>query len=155
MAGMTSIKRSLIAKSNVKIVVAISGACFVVVFCAVASVSLLSQLAYQNHIISADKSALKQLKSNIQAAQSLETSYGAFTGTPTNIIGGNPNGAGPQDGNNTKIVLDALPSKYDYPALATALENLLSNQSVQIQSITGIDDAASQAGNQSSPDPTP
>lgn len=155
MAGIPSVKRSLIEKSNTTIVAVTSGACFVIVFCLVAGLSLLGQFSYQNRIIGADKKALKQLQSNVAATRDLETSYAAFTGTPTNIIGGDPHGSGPQDGSNTKIVLDALPSKYDYPALATSLENVLSSQSVQIQSITGTDDAANQAGNQSSTAPTP
>jgi len=153
MAGMVSIKRTLIAKSNTTIVVVTSTACFIVVFCLVSSLSLLSQLNYQNRVIDADKKALKQLKVNVQAAQSLETSYSAFTGTPTNIIGGNPKGSGPQDGSNTKVVLDALPSKYDFPALATSLENLLLSQGVSISSITGQDDAVNQSSNQSSSQP--
>lgn len=154
MAGMESFKRTLIAKSNTTIVVVTSAACFIVVFSAVAAASLIGQFAYQNRVINADKKALHQLQQNVQAAQSLETAYTAFVGTPTNIIGGNPSGTGPQDGNNTKIILDALPSKYDYPALVTSLENILASQAVQIQSITGTDDAANQV-KQTSSSPTP
>src|SRR5579862_1134199 len=102
MAVVNSIKRNLIAKSNTTILAVTSGACFIVVFSVVASISLFSQFGYQNRIIGADKKALSQLKVDIQATQSLETSYAAFTGTPTNIIGGNPTGSGPQDGTNTK-----------------------------------------------------
>ena len=155
MAAVSSVKRSLIAKSNTTIVAVTSGACFVIVFCIVASVSLFGQFLYQNRVIGASQVALHQLKTNLQATDTLETSYNAFLSTPTNIIGGNPNGTGPQDGNSTKIVLDALPSRYDYPALATSLENILSSQSVQIQSITGTDDAVAQANNQSSTAPVP
>lgn len=155
MAAIASIKRNLIAKSNATIVAVTSGACFIVVFCLVASASLFSQFMYQNRVIGANQTALRQLKANLQATDSLETSYNAFLSTPTNIIGGNPNGTGPQDGSNTKIILDALPSRYDYPALATSLENILTNQSVQIQSITGNDDAVAQANNQSSVNPSP
>lgn len=155
MAGMLSVKRGLIEKSNTTIVATTSGAVFVVVFCIVASISLFGQFSYQNRVIGADKTALAQLRRDITAAQTLSTAYSAFVSTPTNIIGGDPRGSGPQDGSNAKIVLDALPSKYDYPALATALENILTGQSVQIQSITGTDDAANQASNQSSASPTP
>ena len=62
MAGMLSIKRNMIAKSNSTIVAVTSGACFIVVFCIVASASLLSQMSYQNRVISADNSALSQVK---------------------------------------------------------------------------------------------
>ena|SRR5579883_2631431 len=155
MAGMQSFKRTLIAKSNTTIVAVTSAACFIVVFSVVASVSLVNQFAYQNRVITASKRALSQLQSNVQAAQTLATSYSAFTSTPANIIGGNPGGTGPQDGTNTKIILDALPSKYDYPALVTSIENIIAGQSVQIQSITGTDDAANQAKQQTSSSPAP
>ncbi len=154
MAGMPSVKRTLIEKSNATIVAVTSVACFIVVFSAVASVSLFGQFTYQNRVIGASRDALNQLKVDIQASKKLVVSYGAFVDTPTNAIGGDPNGSGPQDGNNAKIILDALPSKYDYPALATSLEKILTGQSVQIQSITGTDDAANQA-NQTSSNPAP
>lgn len=155
MAGTSSVKRALIAKSNTTIVIITSGAAFVVVFCAVASFSLFGQFTYQSRVIDASNTALTQLKADIEASKKLETSYNAFNNTSTNLIGGNPKGTGPQDGSNTKIILDALPSKYDYPALATSLENILTTQTVQIQSITGTDDAANQAANQSSSTPAP
>jgi Tfp pilus assembly protein PilO len=154
MAGMISIKRSLIDKSNTTIVAITSGACFVVVFCIVASASLINQLSYQNRIIGADNAALSQLNTDIQATQKLENSYNAFIGTPINIIGGNPKGSGVQDGANSKIILDALPSTYDYPALATSLESILSSQGVLIQSISGTDASTSQTV-QSTPIPLP
>lgn len=152
---IASVKRSLIAKSNTTMVAVTSGACFIVVFCIVASVSMFGQFMYQNRVITANQTALNLLKSNLNAVDTLEKSYDAFLGTPTNIIGGDPSGTGPQDGSNTKIVLDALPSKYDYPALATSLENILTSQGVQIQSITGTDDAAAQANNESASTPSP
>lgn len=155
MANAPSIKRALIEKSNATIVAVTSVACFIVVFSIVASWSLFSQFMYQNRIISADRQAFDQLTANIKSTKTLEKSYDDFINTATNSIGGNPDGTGPQDGNNAKIILDALPSKYDYPALVTSLENILTSQSVQIQSITGTDDAATQAANQASPNPSP
>jgi len=155
MSPIASVKRSLIAKSNTTIVAVTSGACFVVVFCIVASISLFGQFMYQNRVITANQTALQRLKTNLQATTTLESSYNAFLATPTNIIGGNPGGTGSQDGSNTKIVLDALPSKYDYPALATSLEDILLGQGVQIQSITGTDQGATQEGDQSAATPSP
>lgn len=154
MAGMQSVKHNLIAKSNSTIVAVTSGACFIVVFCLVASSSLIGQLSYQNRVISAENTALAQLKDDINASTSLQNAYNAFISTPTNIIGGNPSGSGPQDGSNTKIILDALPSDYDYPALASSLQNILNGQGVQIQSISGTDESASE-GSQTSSDPEP
>jgi hypothetical protein len=155
MAAVPSLKRALIEKSNTTIVVVTSVAAFLVVFSLVASWSLFGLFTYQNKVIGINRIAQDQLSKDIHSTQSLEASYNAFTSTPNNAIGGNPSGTGPQDGTNAKIILDALPSKYDYPALVTSLESILTSQSAQIQSISGTDDAVTQAANQSSSSPTP
>lgn len=144
MANTSSTKRSLISKANSTIVITTSIAAFIVVFSLVACKTLISQAGYQNRVISAKKKAVSQLKEDLGARDSLVTSYKAFIGTPTNMIGGTPTGNGPQDGDNATLALDALPSSYDFPALATTLEKILSSQNLQIQSITGTDDALAQ-----------
>ena len=75
----------------------------------VASRALWSQRGYQSRVISEKEKAVSQLESNIAATNQLAISYNAFVSTPDNVIGGNPNGTGDRDGNNAKIVLDALP----------------------------------------------
>lgn len=150
MANPASTKRSLISKANSTIVATTSVAAFVVVFSLVASKTLVSQANYQNRIIGAKKTAVTQLKSNLNARDSLVSSYKAFVGTPQNVLGGNPTGSGEQDGDNAKLVLDALPSQYDFPALATTLEKILSGQSLQILSITGTDESLTQGGSSTS-----
>jgi hypothetical protein len=156
MAKSTSFtKRTLITQVNKKIVVMTSVAAFLVVFSLVASKTLISQIAYQNKIISQEKQAQTQLQSDLNARNSLVNSYQAFINTPQNILGGNPSGTGSQDGNNSKIVLDGLPSTYDFPALATTLEALIKSQNLQISSITGTDEELSQQTNQTSPNPAP
>jgi len=152
--AVDSIKHSLISKANTTIVTTTAIAGFLVVFTLVASISLISQLKYQNHIISAKKQAVSQLKKDISATNNLATSYQAFISTPQNILGGDPSGSGPRDGDNGKIVLDSLPSAYDFPALATSLEKLLTAGNVKIQSITGTDDEVAQSG-AGSPSPQP
>lgn len=150
-----STKRLMIDKTNGRIVVITAIAAFIMVFTLVAAKALISQAAYQNRVIKADKTALNQLKSDIQATNSLVTSYQAFVSTSQNVIGGNPQGSGGKDGDNAKIVLDALPSEYDFPALATSLEKLLTSQKVQIESINGTDEEATQQATLSSPKPQP
>jgi hypothetical protein len=150
-----STKRVLIDKANARIVAVTGVAAFIVVFALVASKTLVSQAAYQNRVIGSDKQALTQLKADISATSSLVTSYQAFVNTPQNVIGGNPHGNGGKDGDNGQIVLDALPSQYDFPALATSLEKLLNSQDVQIQSITGIDEELTQQSDQTSSSPQP
>jgi len=148
-------KRSLISKANSTIVASTAIAAFVVVFTLFAAKSLTSQAAYQNRVISTKKKALTQLKSDLNARNSLVSSYQAFVGTSQNILGGNPTGTGDQDGDNAKIVLDALPSKYDFPALATSLEKIINQQGLSILGITGTDQELTQQSNQTSASPTP
>jgi Tfp pilus assembly protein PilO len=136
-----SIKRNLIGKANNTIVAVTAGACFIVVFSAVASMTLVGQLQYQNKVISAKRHARDTLKADIEATKTLTTSYQTFTSTSQNILGGSPTGQGAQDGDNAKIILDALPAKYDFPALATSLEKIVSNEAVKINSIGGTDDS--------------
>ena len=148
-------KRALISKANSSIVVATSVAAFVVVFCGIASKTLISQASYQNRVISTKKKALATLKSDLSARDSLVTSYKSFVDTPQNVLGGDPNGTGDKDGDNAKIVLDALPSKYDFPAVTASLEKLVKSQGLTIVGITGTDDEITQAANQTSADPQP
>lgn len=155
MAQTRSVKQTLINKANTTIVAVTAGACFVVVFCIVSSVQLMGQLTYQNRVIGAKKEALSTLKEDLAATGSLTNSYQAFINTSKNAIGGDPNGQGPQDGNNAKIVIDALPSRYDFPALGTSLENILTSQTQKIQGIIGTDDAINQENSQTSSNPQP
>lgn len=147
-------KRALISKANSSIVIATAIAAFIVVFCAVASRTLISQASYQNRVISAKKEALATLEADLSARNTLVASYKAFVGTPQNVLGGNPDGTGSQDGDNAKIVLDALPAKYDFPALATSLDVIIQSQGLSIQGISGTDEEVTQA-NQTSTDPSP
>lgn len=155
-------KRALISQANTTVVVVTSIAAFVLIFCAVATKTLASQAAYQNRVISKKREAVKQLQADIQAVGQLKTSYKAFTTTSQNIIGGNTVGTGAQDcngnkkdGNNATIVLDALPSTYEFGGFNTSLEKLISCQQLTIGSITATDDSLTQAASSMSSTPAP
>jgi hypothetical protein len=148
-------KRALISKANSTMVVATGIAAFVFVFSAVASKALFTQATYQNRVIFQKKKSLSTLKSDLSAVGNLKDSYKSFVDTPRNVLGGNPAGSGDQDGDNAKIVLDALPSKYDFPALATSLEKLITAQGLEIQAIAGTDDEVQQSAKQESTTPVP
>ena len=148
-------KRLMIDKANTRMVVVTSVAAFLVVFALVASKTLIGQATYQNRVITADKQALSQLQADQTAVNQLVSSYEAFDNTPQNVLGGNPQGNGSQDGDNAEIALDALPSQYDFPAMAASLEKLLTNQNVQIQSISGTDEELSSASSSANPQPVP
>lgn len=150
-----STKRRLLSKANSTTVTITAVAAFVIVFCLVSSKTLLSQAMYQNRVASAKKQTVATLKSDIAATHNLVASYRAFDGAAQNIIGGSNTGNGSNDGSNSKIVLDALPSSYDFPALATSLEKIITGRGLTIQGITGTDDEIAQQDNQGSASPKP
>jgi hypothetical protein len=134
-----SAKRLQIDKANSAMTLIVAGAVFILVFSLIAAKALLDQRAYQSRIITKKEAAVKQLQDNIEAVDSLKISYAEFVETPENAIGGMSQGNGERDGDNAKITLDALPSKYDFPALATSLEKLMSQNNMQIVAIDGND----------------
>lgn len=156
MARTTSFtKRTLISKASSRMVIATSVAAFVVVFALVAGKSLVSQLSYQNRVISAKKEALTQLQEDLAALGTLKSSYQQFVTENPNVLAGNLDGTGELDGDNAKIVLDSLPSKYDFPALTTSLEKLITSQGLQITGIAGTDEEVIQQDKQTSTEPAP
>ena len=142
---LLSKKRLQIDKANANMVIILAVAAFVTVFSILASKTLLGQRTYQSHVITKKKKALTQLKANNDAASQLVTSYKSFVASPENIIGGSTTGTSDRDGDNAKIVLDALPSVYDFPALATSIEKVLISRNYKIDSINGTDDELNQA----------
>lgn len=152
MSGFTT-KRALIDKANTTTVAAAAVAAFLLFFTLVAGKALLAQIGYQNNVISGKKETLQRLKDNKEARDILVKSYDAFVSTPQNTIGGNTAGTGERDGDNAKIILDALPSKYDFPALTSSLEKFAASQNVSIESIAGTDDEVAQSGQMASTTP--
>lgn len=127
-----SSKHLQIEKSNKKVLIAISLAVVALVFSLVACQSLWKQMTYQNLVLGKRTTAVKQLEKNLTATKQLEAQYIVFDTAPESII--------KTSDPNSKVVLNALPSKYDFPALATSLEALLNTSGVSIDSITGTDD---------------
>jgi len=150
-----SLKRVAIDKSNAQLVAIVAIASVIAVFALVASKAVFSQTRYQAHVISAKEKARNQLEDNIQTYNNLATAYKAFDGASTNVIGGTRTGTGDNDGSNSKIVLDALPSSYDFPALTSSLEKILTDSNLKVSNITGTDDQLNQQSNTSSPNPQP
>lgn len=154
-SGAALTKRALIDKTNTTIVIIAAVAAFIVVFSLVASRAFFNQATYQNRIISEKKKTLSTLNANLNARNDLVKSYDAFISTSKNVINGNTSGNEERDGDNAKIILDALPSKYDFPALISSLEKLAGAQGVQIEGINGTDDELAQQGSQASSSPAP
>jgi hypothetical protein len=139
----TSIKHLLIDKANNMMFAIVAVASLVVVFSLLSAKALLSQSSFQHKVLKAKNTAISQLKSNIDAANTLKTQYDVFEKGDPNIIGGqggtNSSSTGPSDGDNARIVLDALPDKYDFPALTSSVEKIVNNDHVAVQGITGTD----------------
>jgi hypothetical protein len=144
-----STKRLMISKANSTIVIAVGAAAFITAFALVTSAALLSKRSYQAKVIGLQEEARDQLKENLEAVDTLKNSYEQFVDRQQNLIGGSSIGTGDRDGDNAKLILDSLPSKYDYPGLASSLEKILVDRNYKINSITGVDEEAIQNAQQS------
>jgi hypothetical protein len=150
-----STKRLAISKANAQMVAIVGVAAFLTIFSLVAAKAVFSQTRYQARVTSAKEKAHKQLLDNIDAYGKLADSYDEFDGQKINIIGGKQDGKKDNDGPNSKIVLDALPPAYDFPALAASIEKILTENGLKVSSITGTDNVIEQQDNTSSPTPQP
>ena len=153
MAGLLKqTKRVQVDKTQAIMLGLLVGASVITMFSLVASKSLFGQANYLNRVAGEKEKAVKQLKANKEAVSTLVKSYQSFASQDPNLIGGKNAGSDERDGDNGRLVLDALPSKYDFPALATSLEKLLTGYS--INNITGNDDVAAQT-NTATAEPVP
>lgn len=143
----TSMKHIALNRANAQMVAIVAAASFATIFCLVAAKAAFSENRYQAKVSSAEGTAQKQLQTNLTNYANLKNSYNDFDAKNPNIIHGNPQGTGDNDGKNTKIILDALPDKYDFPALASSLEKILVDQGLKVTNITGIDDQVNQETN--------
>lgn len=153
--GLISAKRIALDKANTTTTIIVGVSVFISIFSLVAVKNLYSQMRYQSKVTSVKEKTLAQTKTNIKEEASLVNAYQNFSSTGENIIGGNPKGAGDRDGENAKIVLDALPSKYDYPALTSSIDKLLKSNGFTLSSIVGVDQEATEASNSGGVNPQP
>ncbi len=143
-----SVKKNQIEKFTKTIVIFASIGLFIVIFGISSINSLISRYNYQQKTINLQKQALNNLIEDTASVNSLTKSYQKFISPKVNIIGGKstqPNSH--NGGNNAKIVLDALPSSYDFTQFITTLQNLLTSQGVLINSISGTDASSSSSYN--------
>lgn len=141
-----SAKKIQIDKANYVIVLVMSIACFVTIFSLVASKSLLEQRSYQARVIDKKEAARDVLEANLKTRDQLVTKYKVFVENPTNAIGGSSTGKAEKDGDNAVLILDSLPSQYDFPAVATSIEKLALTSLMDIKNISGTDNEIEQSG---------
>lgn len=146
MKPLSSSKRQQVDKDKMLALVAIGVASVVLVAGIMTSKTFWSQATYLNGVASQKEKAVQQLEENKQSVDSLNSAYKEFVDSSPNLIGGSVDGSNPNDGDNAKLVLDALPSAYDFPALVSSVENLLSPY--QVNAISGIDDSITQSASE-------
>lgn len=146
-----------IDRANATMVGVIATASFLVIFTLVASNQLLSQQGYQSRVIDEKVKANTQLESDLKTAKNLATSYTNFVTSNeySNIIGGDPKGKNEKDGDNARLILDALPSKYDLPALTSTIEKITVGQNSLLSEIEATDDEVNQEKQAGSNKPEP
>lgn len=151
-----STKRLAISKANTQMIIIASIAAFVSVFCIVASNYLYNLQSYQSGVITSDKKADQQLTYDVASESSLIKAYQQFVDQPQTVTGvaTYTNNSGIVY-NNATVILDALPSRYDFPALASSIAKLLNQGNFNASSIGGTDESASMAVNNASPNPQP
>ncbi len=153
--GRISLKQVMIDKNNSNIVLIAAIAAFITVFCLVASKSLVDKMMYQSKVTDKKETALQLLNENVNAVDKLSKSYNSFATSDTNILEGSSLITGENNGKNTTIITDALPYKYDFPALVTSLEKIMIADNVTISGISGVDDEVQQQANTASANPEP
>lgn len=150
-----SAKRSQIDKANATMIMFVAIAAFIFAFTLVSSRALLNQRSYQSRVIKEKEIALKQLKVNNVESEILISTYKSWVAEQINIIGGSSVGKGERDGDNAVVILDALPSKYDFPAFATSLDKLVTNPNYKDATATGTDDELTQNSSKATPETKP
>lgn len=135
-----SIKHMQIDKSQSKMLIVIAAATVIVVFGLFATKAMIVKGMYQRRALHARRDVAARLKTNYNSANTLFNQYKVFAEGNPNILGGSIGGQSNLDGDNARIVLDALPSTYDAPALASSLEKVLTGRNITISTLSVIDD---------------
>lgn len=146
--GNQNTKRVQLDKDKTTILAMVALASVLAVACLVIGKGLWSQASYLSRVSDMKEDAVQQLEENKQSVESLTNAFNAFKDSNPNLIGGAKDGTGERDGDNATLALDALPSKYDFPAVTASVEKLLTGYS--INNIEGIDDSINQAENTAS-----
>jgi hypothetical protein len=165
-----SIKHLQIHKANNMMFIAVGIATVLSVFSLLSAKALFGESKYQRKVLKQRHIAVDKLKTNVDEAKKLKQQYDTFESQDPNIIGGKggldlaialskgqeQNGTtvtvdgqainlSSQDGDNAKIVLDALPSRYDFPALISSIEKIANLDNAPLQSVTGTDESITSA----------
>lgn len=138
--GRVSVKHLEVSKDQSRILMVVAGTVALVIFFLFATKAMIVQGLYQQRVLSAKHGVVSDLKKNYVSAKALVNQYQVFADQDPNMLGAPVSGSGNLNGDNPRLTLDALPSKYDAPALASSMEKVLTGRNVKIASITVKDD---------------
>lgn len=141
-----STKTQQIEKANSTLFIAIIIASIIVSFSAVFIQILWKQGRFNAKVISAQETVRNDIEYNLETIPKLESELVVLENADDLL-------ANQGDKKNSAVILDALPSKYDFPALATSFDSLAKRSGVKLIMFEG-DDQGDLAVS-SSPDPTP
>lgn len=155
-----STKYSLIKKASSNMFVAIAIASFIVSFSLVTMKFLWDLRGFNNSVESAQEETLDTLNQNIQNFSTLSEDFKVFNDRESTrlvedadeLFGDEKNKDAKLKTNST-IVLDSLPSKYDFPAIATAMQIVASRAGVQLSGFDGSDSIEGSPTSQAVPEP--
>lgn len=136
-SAMPTTKRQAIQGARNVVIIAMIVAAVVVSFSAIGLKMLWDLRAFNSRVTSRKEAVRDQLIINLENAQELQTAFNIFE---TQDV-------------NSEEVLGALPSRYDFPALATSIEALAARSGLQLASFNGDDLGATAANTTTSPTP--
>ena len=132
-----SSKRLGIQKANTVMFGSIIAASVIVSFSLVTLNFLWNLRGFNNRVIEARSEALTTLQQNALNVQELKQRFTALE----------------EDDINSKVVLDALPSVYDFPAIATSIDKQVEKDSLKLINFSGDDLSAEAAKSAIVPEP--
>lgn len=141
-----STKTQAIEKANSTLFITVIVASVIISFSLVFVQILWKQGRFNANVISAQEVARDDLESNLEAIPKLEAELVVLENADDIL-------AGQGNKQNSAVILDALPSKYDFPAIATSFDALAKRTGVRLASFSGDD--LGDLAEQSSPEPTP
>ena len=148
-------KHQAVKQNNKRITIVTVAAAALFVFMVVGGHAMLSRIGYQRRVTTKQHQAIDTLKADQAALNALVNQYKVFNNANPNMLGVNNTGTTGDQGSNARIVLDALPSQYDFPALTSSIEKILSSRGVAPDGITGTDVAPTSGAADTSSDPQP
>lgn len=137
MANQLSTKRLRIQKASSTVFVAVAVASVIVSISLVTFNFLWNLRGYNSRVIKERTVALETLESNVENVAKLELSFRSL-----------------EEGEiDSKVVLDSLPSKYDFPALATSIDKQVEEAGLTLESFSGEDRVAEAVKSAITPEP--